>query len=222
MMALYFSAYDGTNAGLFHSDLKNKDRVIQIFHEGRLIGFTTLHVYSSRWNSQDIRVVYSGDTVIEKAHWGQMELSRAWISEVKKIQDENPGQPHYWFLLVKGHRTFKYISTFANTFFPNPFNVNNELKPLADILAGNMFGGLYNPKTGIVSFPDKRGQLKPDIAMPSEQELSQPDVRYFMQANPGYIDGDELVCICSLDVKNMRPFARRIAERQLVRDLELA
>ena len=43
-----------------------------------------------------------------------------------------------------------------------------------------------------------------------ERERKRPDVAYFLQCNPGYASGDELVCLCELSTDNMRPLTRRL------------
>jgi hypothetical protein len=40
-------------------------------------------------------------------------------------------------------------------------------------------------------------------------------VRFFLDANPGYAAGDELVCLAPLDADNMKLFARQCFERGL-------
>jgi hypothetical protein len=45
---------------------------------------------------------------------------------------------------------------------------------------------------------------------PSAREAARPDVAFFLRANPGYRQGDELVCLCPLSRDNMRPLTRRV------------
>ena len=41
-------------------------------------------------------------------------------------------------------------------------------------------------------------------------ELEKPSTRYFMQRNPGYRQGDELVCLCEVAASNLKPLAQRV------------
>jgi hypothetical protein len=116
-------------------------------------------------------------------------------------------------VIVKGHRTFKYLPVFGKSFYPHWSVDRSDLKPLADFLATDMFGADYNPETGVIEFEHSRGQLKPEIAQPSAQELRKPSVRFFLQKNPNYQIGHELVCLCELEQSNMKPFTRRLAAR---------
>jgi hypothetical protein len=47
------------------------------------------------------------------------------------------------------------------------------------------------------------------------EETSRPDVAFFLRSNPGYTQGDELVCLTELSCSNLRPLARRVFEQGL-------
>jgi hypothetical protein len=215
MALLYLEYYDGTSRELFRHDLTNKDEVLLVFFGSELIGFTTLKVYGVDWRDCPIRVVYSGDTIVSAAHWGQQKLAFSWISRMGEIKCRAPRVPLYWFLLVKGHRTFKYLSVFGKSFFPHWAMDRSDLKPLADRLATDMFGAAYSAESGIVRFAESRGHLKREFAHPTPEELAKLGTQYFLGRNPGYLCGDELVCVCELELSNMKPLAARIFRRAM-------
>ena len=119
MARLYLQHYDGSCEALFRADLHAKDEVILLYHNAALVGFTSLLVYGAQWQGQAVRVVYSGDTIVARAHWGQQALAPAFITRLAHIRQAAPDQPLYWFLLVKGHRTYKYLAVFAERFYPH-------------------------------------------------------------------------------------------------------
>jgi len=210
MARLYLTNYDGSDESQFNSDLADKDEVLLVHVENELVGFTTFKVYDRIWNGESIRVLYSGDTIMDKEHWGQQALAFAWIQRMGEIKRLFPERTFYWFLLVKGHRTFKYMPVFGKTFFPHWSETRNDLKPLADMLASEKFGSDYNSKTGVVEFSRSRGHLKPEIADPSPEELAKKSIQFFLQHNPGYKQGHELVCICEMEEHNMKPLTKRL------------
>jgi len=213
MASLYLSTYDGTDEALFLHDLAKKDEALLVYDGGQLVGFTTLMVFEREWDGERIRVVYSGDTVIDRAHWGQQALAFDWISRMGALERERPWQRLYWLLLVKGHRTFRYLPLFAKSFHPHWSAGRVDLQPLADALAGEMFPDDYNPATGVVEFRQSRGHLKPDIAAPSPGDLHREEVRFFLQRNPGFQRGHELVCLCEMKTHNMKPLTLRLFEK---------
>jgi len=142
-------------------------------------------------------------------------MAFSWISRIGEIKAQAPAIPLYWFLLVKGHRTFKYLSVFGKSFYPHWKTDRSDLKPLADQLASARFADHYNPVGGIVEFPQSRGHLKPVIAEPTAEELTKEATQFFLTKNPGYRRGHELVCICELELANMKPLTARIFSRML-------
>jgi hypothetical protein len=213
MAELYLENYDGSSEALFRSDLKDKDEAILLSCDGHLAGFTTLKVFETPWQGGQARIVYSGDTIVSPAHWGQQALAFAWITRIGQIKQAAPGLPLFWFLLVKGHRTFKYLSVFGKSFFPHWAEPRNDLKPLADQLAAAKFGEDYDPVAGVVRFAPSRGHLKDAIAQASPEEMIKPATRFFFRRNPGYRLGHELVCLCELELSNMKPLAARLFQR---------
>lgn len=215
MERLYLGHYDGSSPDRFRSDLGRKDEVLLLMSGEELAGFTTVKTYQAQWNGGSIRVVYSGDTIVSVRHWGQQALASAWIRRIAAIKAQAPEVPLYWFLLVKGHRTFKYLSTFGKSFHPHWESRRDDLKALADQLALETFGSDYNRQSGVVEFRESRGHLKKGIAYASAEEMSKPGVRYFFERNPGYLLGHELVCTCELELHNMRPLTARIFKKAL-------
>ncbi len=207
---LYLSYYDASNASMVHSDLLNKTKILLLFFEDELVGFSTFEVYEKEWNGSRITVVYSGDTIVEREHWGQQALAYAWIRYIGELKEEKKGIPIYWFLIVKGHRTFKYLPAFTNRFYPHWSKDCSELKPLLNSLANEKFGNAYDPQSGVITFEASRGHLKEKYANPKENEVSSDAVRFFLEKNPGYLYGNELACICSLDDENLRSLTKRV------------
>jgi hypothetical protein len=210
MASLYLASYDGSSEELFLADLAKKDEVLLVRDEGRVVGFTTLLVFEREWRCTPVRVVYSGDTVVDRAHWGQQALAFDWISRMGVLKREHPDVPMYWLLLVKGHRTFRYLPLFTNSFHPHWNRDRSDLKSLADALALEMFPEDYNPMTGVVEFRRSRGHLKPDIAAPTPRDLDRDDVRFFVERNPGFRHGHELVCLCEVELHNLKPLTLKL------------
>lgn len=213
MASLYLANYDGSSQEVFRQDLAAKDEAIVVSCGDEMVGFTTLRVFGDVWQGSPIRVVYSGDTIVDPAHWGQSELAFAWIARAGEIGRAAPEAPLYWLLLVKGHRTFRYLPVFSKSFYPHWQFDRSELKPLADQLAGRMFPDDYNTATGVVEFRESRGHLKAAIAQPDAGDLHKPATQFFLARNPGYRKGHELVCLCELALANFKPLTARLFQR---------
>ena len=64
MLALFATHFDGVTRAQFESDLAAKNWVIELRRDARLVGFTSLRVTVSQFESQPITVIYSGDTIV--------------------------------------------------------------------------------------------------------------------------------------------------------------
>jgi hypothetical protein len=214
MAQLYLTYYDNADEAMFFRDLDAKTEVDILYRNGELAGFSTLLLYDAEWRGQKVRVAYSGDTIVRRNCWGQQALSAAWLRRMGRLRVEEPSVPLYWFLLVKGHRTYRFLPSFAREYHPAPGAGHPDLKSFADVLAAQKFGKDYNRATGVVEYERSLGNLKEEIAHPSEREIRNPAVRFFLEKNPGYPRGHELVCLCRIAADNLKPFARRIFEEE--------
>ena len=210
LVHLYLDHYESSNVARVLCDLSTKQEVLLLYHDKELVGFTTLEFYPFSWRGQTVHIVFSGDTVVDRGHWGQQTLAFRWIERIGQLKAEHPDQPLYWFLIVKGHRTYRYLPAFSKSFYPHWSIDRGDLKPLADALAEAKYGSNYNPATGVVEFAVSHGHLKPEIAFPTKEERAKPAVQFFLDRNPGYLEGHELVCLCEIEETNMKPLTRRL------------
>jgi len=212
MWALYSRFYSGTSHARFLADLAGKDTALILRDEShRLQGFSTLALSTTWFEGEPVRVLFSGDTIVERAHWGSQVLAFNWLRHAGAMQRLQPDVPLYWFLIVKGQRTYRYLPTFARTFLPDWRAVAEpRLHRLLASLAAERFGDAYDPVAGLIRFREPHGHLAPEWAQVSEREASRADVQFFLSRNPGYAHGDELACLCELSAANLRPLARRI------------
>jgi len=215
MSRIYLNHYDSSDQALFRSDLANKSEALLVYNNSKLVGFSLYEIYRITWQGMPIRIIYSGDTVVEHAHWGQQALAFSWITRTGEIKHQEPGVPLYWFLIVKGHRTFRYLPIFSRTFHPHWSCHNSEMQQLADSLATEKFGDSYNPASGLITFAKSRGHLKEAYAHPNGREQTKDAVKFFLDKNPGYLEGHELVCLCELSEENLKPLARRLFNKRI-------
>lgn len=210
MYALLDSHYQAVSRGRFEDDLAEKDIVILIRDRGGVIqGFST--VKRGRLAIPTVRYLYSGDTIIDRRHWGSQTLARAWLRLAGSEKARELATPLYWLLISKGPRTYRYLSAFARRYWPHPeAPMPRDMQCLRDRMAADRFGSHYDPASGIVCWPDSRGHLRPELAEIAPADWLRPDIACFLQANPGYARGDELVCLSEIARDNLKPFAQRI------------
>jgi hypothetical protein len=206
--------YDGVERELFLKDLNSKQHVVSVLaSSGELVGFSTVAVWDEHFEGQKFRVLFSGDTIIERAYWGSTTFASEWIRLVARVKSSEPHIPLIWLLVVKGHRTYRHLPVFMKSYFP-AWDVHTPpaTQKLIDHIAGRRFGKAYDPTAGLLRFPDGRGSLKAEWAAIPDKDSKRPEVSFFVERNPDYTHGDELVCLTEINASNLKPFARRIFE----------
>ncbi len=128
---------------------------------------------------------------------------------------EDPSVPLYWFLICSGFRTYLYLSLFFREFYPRCDRPTPAFESsLLDTLGSTKFKQEY--RDGIVRVDRPRECLRRDLAVPADHRLNNRHVRYFVERNPGYLRGDELVCITEFSPDNTRRIARRMLDEVAV------
>lgn len=203
LFALYDAHYSHADAAVFARDLNDKSHVVILkAADGGIYGFSTLKLY----RHGQVDVLYSGDTIIDPAFWGRNDFAQSWIALAGALKRE---VPLYWLLIVKGHRTYRYLNLFARRYYPHPDQPTPpEMSRLRDEIARSRFGLAYDPLTGLVCFPEPRSALRAELAGVPAKDAGRAEVRFFLERNPDYRAGDELVCLCELTPDNLTRFAR--------------
>jgi hypothetical protein len=210
MFSLLQRHFDGVDRTQFELDLAEKNWVILLQNEIGLAGFSTIAAYETIFEGRPMSVVCSGDTIVTPEAWGTTSLSRAWISCVRSLRASYPHGKYYWLLLTSGFRTYRFLPVFWREFFPQFTNsTHSTQRRLLDHLASERYGKQYDPKDGIVRF-EKPQRLRTSLQEVPIGRTSDPHVSFFLSKNPGYIYGDELVCLTELEDDNLTSAGRRM------------
>ncbi len=210
MYALLAAHFEGVTRERFEQDLAEKNWVVEIRRDGRLVGFSTMLVREARHGGCAITVVYSGDTIVAPEAWRSTALARSWIAAVNEIRAGFPARPCYWLLLTSGFRTYRFLPVFWREFFPrHDTPTPADTQRLLSELARAQYGAGYDAAAGTVRFgqPQRlRGQL--GLVPPGRE--ADAHVAFFLSRNPGHANGDELVCLTEISAANLTPAGRRM------------
>jgi hypothetical protein len=215
LFVLYSAHYDAADPARFAADLAEKDYVILLREQGggELRGFSTQKSLEARVDGRRVRALFSGDTLIDPAFWGEQELVKAWCRFAGRLWAEEPEAPLYWLLISKGHRTYMYLPLFFAQHWPRPEAGTPAFEAkVMDVLASEKFGDAWKPEKGLLQFPESLGHLKSGLAAVPPGRTDDDRVNFFLSKNPGYAKGDELVCLAPISPENMRGAARRALE----------
>ena len=203
MYELMDTFYDNMTRKNFMDDLCKKDYVIVLRgDEGVIRGFSTQQIIHIPLGDSLIHGVFSGDTIIHKDYWGSAELFKIFARSFFKYEEKYGD--FYWFLICKGYKTYRILPTFYNTFYPNyREKTPGKIKEIIDA-----FGRFYSPEeydegTGVLCYRGVKDKLKVNVADVSKERLKDKDIAFFVENNPGYIKGYDLVCVTKLSKSNL-------------------
>ena len=214
MHSLLSRHFDGVTSYQFQQDLAEKNWIVLIERDNKLVGFTTILAYETSFEGMPVSVVYSGDTIVAPEAWNTATLPRSWIDSVIRLRNLYPHGPYVWLLLTSGFRTYRFLPVFWREFFPRfDCETPDYWNRLRSHLAAERFGKQYCSETGIVRF-SKPQMLRGSLAQVPSGRTDDPHVAFFATNNPGYSEGDELVCLTELAPGNLTSAGRRMVGKR--------
>lgn len=215
MLDLMNRHYTGVRWDHFQRDLEEKTWVITINDSsGQLRGFSTQILFDAVIENRTIKVLFSGDTIIDRDYWGDSSLGHAWGHLALRLIRENPMSEMYWFLISQGFRTYRFLPLFFREFYPRfDAATPEDIQQLIHVLAESRYGNLYDRAVGIIRSTAEQYALRDEFGKVPDLRLRDPHIRYFVTANPHYADGDELCCIAKISAGNFTPAAWRVINR---------
>jgi hypothetical protein len=210
MLDLMNRHYHNVCPRAFAVDLAEKQWVIVVRDDrGRMQGFSTQMVLDVVVEGRPIKALFSGDTIVDRQHWGDRALPQAGGRLALSLADEWPETELYWFLISQSFRTYRFLPVFFREFYPR-FDVPTPpaMRHVIDALAEKKLGAQYDPVAGVVRLQSYK--LRAGMADPTPKRREDPHIRYFIDRNPGHVAGEELCCIARLSRKNFTPAALRV------------
>ena len=197
-----------TKHRLFFAHDQQVNRFVSIFCKG--VGVLPGRRAGSKWFQTALNVIYSGDTIVSPEAWGTTALPRAWVAGVNALRATLPPGRCFWLLLTSGFRTYRFLPVFWREFFPRfdrltPPDVQRLLNHLAD----ERFGEQFDSVADVVRFtrPQRLCSGLKDVPVGRETD---PHTTFFLNRNPGHVNGDELVCLTELCPENLTAAGRRM------------
>ena len=200
MERLYREFYVGADEADFRRDLAEKDYAILLRGTG-VCGFSTMKLVEVA----GMRVLFSGDTVVETSQRGQWGLAGGFGPMIKFVEGMFPDETAYWFLISKGARTYRFLPTFFRRYVPGPV-ADADLSARLARVASALYPREYNPATGVLHFVGKKDRLRGDLL-----RMDTESVR-FRALNPGWMNGYELCCLAPLATDNLNRLGLRVIE----------
>lgn len=202
--------YENINYEKFIRDLSKKRWVILLEENGRVAGFSTAALIEIETEGKKIKGVFSGDTIIDQQYKWEMEFQKRWVKFVTGLMEEHK-EGLYWFLLSKGEKTYRFLPLYFKKFYPNcETDTPAEIKEIMDWYAMYIYGENYDSNRGVVINRGENDYLNSKMAEVNGEKMKNKHIRFFLEANSGYLKGDELVCIAELSFDNFKDSVKRM------------
>jgi hypothetical protein len=216
MFDLMSRHYANVKRDIFEADLAEKAWVILLTDvSAALCGFSTQMVLEAEVGGRAIKALFSGDTIIDRRHWGDPALAGIWGRLALSLIDADPDAEFYWFLLSKGYKTYRFLPLFFREFYPRLGTPTPaSIESIRDALGAARYPDDYDETAGIVRAGDWQYCLRAGLADVTSERLRDPDIRFFHERNPGHARGDELCCLAPLTRDNFTAAAYRVIGRQ--------
>ena len=209
LMTLHYDNYKLEN---FKSDLfKKEDIVLELDEKSKIMGFTTIEYVDIDVENKPIKLLFSGDTIIHKDYWANNNLISDWFNFIYKKSLEIKPVDFYWLLFSKGYKTYKYLPLFFKNFYPcygSPTPVFEQ--KIIDSYALKYYPDNYNKQTGVIEMNRKKDYLKNFAAEIPNNMLNNKNVQFFLEKNPNFRLGNELVCCAKIDFNNLSRVSKKI------------
>lgn len=214
MFGLLSLEFLGVSFHDFRRDLEEKEQVMLLRKRGvheEIVGFSTIMTLDLPIPDRKVKAVFSGDTTVLPQYRSStgfgVEIGRYFLRTVTRY-------PHcevYYVLITKGWRTYKILPFFFFEFSP----AHDRNTPERDEAVIRAFGAMkypkeYHPESGLIIFTKETQRLVPGSIDAIPRESPDKHVRYFLERNPTYLSGTELVCVAPVRESNFTPAFRRI------------
>ena len=208
---LHARFFDNAGWDEFQADFAEKDYVITAADASEYLAFSTIKLHDELVDGRRTVFLFSGDTIVHPDYWQANLLAPAFSAFLGRMIDDYGEVPLYWFLITKGYRTYMYLPTFFEDYYPRPdAPTPPAIRRLIEYIARRRFGDRYDPETGIIGFDGGRDYLNADLRRVPELRADGKYVSFFLKANPGYGRGDELACLTRCARDNIKPLGLRL------------
>ncbi len=204
MFALLQLCFLNVSRDVFHLDLQGKDRVVLLFQDDALAGFSTFTLRPELdWQGRSASVLCSGDTIIDPKHWGSSALGRTLIQSAWDMHRKSQRQSFWWLLITSGPRTWGVLPTFFKSFIPHPQGTADEnVKLWMHNLCEQRWPNGLDQSTGLIRLPHPQ-KLRPPLDTLPATRSNHSDLRWYEAQNPQWRQGDELPSLVQIDPANL-------------------
>ena len=207
--------YLGMSRPAFEEDLREKEDVMLLRdrESAQIVGFSTLVVFDLPVQDAVVRAVFSGDTIVQSAFRNSFGLGIELGNYLRMVVGRYPHDTVVWLLTTKGCRTYALLPLLFREFSPRwDAATPPRHARVMDAFGARKYPAEYDPGNHLIRHAGIPQRLRPGVADVTARRLRDPHTRFFVEANPGHLHGDELVCVADAREDNWSPRLRRLVD----------
>jgi len=206
MYDIYANYYENTSLDIFLNDLSKKSGVILVTRKSddKIVGFSTQTFFDIKVDGKRVRGIFSGDTIIEQAYWGNNALANTFYRRLIIERIKRPFTPFYWFLISKGYKTYLLLTNNFYNYYPNVNGKDEKYRRITEQYCEQLFPEYFDKDKMLLDFGQTYVRLKGDVAdITPELKSANPHIAFFEKVNPTWRRGTEVPCIGACDYESL-------------------
>jgi hypothetical protein len=195
------------------AELRKRQSVALIRMNGALLGMASIDIYPARIQRRRIAVIATTHVLLRENWRGRNLLQRLGFRTYLATRLRYPLRPIYWFFETFSYKSYLLLPRNFVEYWPRHEQPTPEAAAaLIDELASRTYGPAWRPARGI-AVRSGRQRLR-EHASPIAPGLdAEPEVEFFARTNPGHAEGDMLVCLCPLTLRNWLSVGQKMLQR---------
>jgi len=194
-------------------ELRRRSRIALFRMNGALLGMASIDTYPTTFRGRDIVVISTTHVLIRENWRGRNLVQRLGFRSFLSARRRYPLRPAFWFFDTFSYKSYLLLPRNFVRYWPRHDQPTPEKEAaLIDQLATAAYGPAWRRERGIVIRGTKR--LRATAAPVPDGGDASADVAFFTRANPGHAEGDMLVCLCPLTLRNWLSLATRALLRR--------
>ncbi|MFO0608744.1 MAG: cyclic nucleotide-binding domain-containing protein [Polyangiales bacterium] len=186
--------------------------------QGEVVGYFAAHLHRCSLHGAPV-IVVSIELAARHGHRGVNAGVRGGFAEVARVVARHPATPVYLLACALHPSGYDRLARYARPVWPGPADApDGELLALMSELAE----GLGLPPAGDDPLVRRVGwrARETDAERAFWRRSERPAVRYFLERNPGYAEGNGLLAIAPMDPAHLGSAVGRVARVRALRSLE--
>ncbi|MDH5432833.1 MAG: hypothetical protein OEY19_02730 [Gammaproteobacteria bacterium] len=211
-----YSDYHNISYAEFTAQWKEHDKITYFVCNRikQVVGFIGIRYYSFLCEElSDAQTLSFGQTFIHPKYRGKLLIQKTVIKLLLKYKLSHPFSSLFFYTDALSYKPFLLMAYNLSDYYPNPYENNPYyIDELFDQIGEKYFSSRYDPETKTTFRPYRL--VKDETVDVTPNEMKNSFIKFYVSLNPGHKNGNGLLIMCPMTVKNVLYFMfRQISKR---------